>query len=162
MTSTPQRPEQKNAGVGQMETPAISPEMRSRLQQMPIVQVSSTDPDALTVATVTGWPKSAAWRAVHDGRLPAIKISRGRYVVSTEVLLRIIDESGIPARPAIARGECEVCGTPLIGRPSHTKYCSTRCSSRAQRLRVAQFHAEYWAKLAEQRALVHDDDDNAA
>jgi excisionase family DNA binding protein len=51
----------------------------------------SSDPEALTVASVMGWSRTTAYRVLHEGTLPVIKISRSRYAVSTAVLLAWLD-----------------------------------------------------------------------
>lgn len=69
----------------------ITPDIRAELRRRLTIQVWSSDPTAMTVASVMGWSRSTAYGVVKEGRLPSIKISRARYAVSTAALLQWLD-----------------------------------------------------------------------
>lgn len=71
--------------------PAVDLDVRAELRRRFTIPVWSSDPAAMTVATVMGWSRSAAYKAVNDGNIPSVKVSRNRYAVSTLALLAFID-----------------------------------------------------------------------
>lgn len=66
-------------------------DVRAELSRFLAVPVWSDNPKVLCAGRVMGWSKSATYRAVDSGFLPVIRSSATRVVVSTSVLLRLVD-----------------------------------------------------------------------
>lgn len=66
-------------------------DVRAHLRSVLAVPLWSKDPNVLTAAKALSWSRSSIYRAVDSGALPVIRTSASRYVVSTSVLLRLVD-----------------------------------------------------------------------
>ena len=71
--------------------PELTQDVRVKLRAVLAVPLWADDPTVLCAGRVMGWSKSATYKAAADGWLPVVKVSATRFVVSTSVLLALVD-----------------------------------------------------------------------